>query len=288
MIVARTRAEVRAWTDEVRAQGRTTAFVPTMGALHRGHASLVEVARANADRVALSIFVNPLQFGPGEDFDRYPRDLSGDLAIAESAGVDLVFAPSVAEMYPAGEPWIVVVPERGADVLCGSSRPGHFRGVLTVVAKLLGIVSPDVAVFGQKDYQQLALIRRMVVDLDMRARIVAAPTAREEDGLALSSRNRYLSPSDRERATALVTALDACAALYEAGERDADIFRERLHNAGGSGVSVEYGEVVHPETLDRLERVNRGSVCAIAARVGATRLIDNLVLGTGRAREPAP
>lgn len=281
MLVATTQAEVRRWSKAAHADGRRTALVPTMGALHRGHTSLVDIARQAADTVAMSIFVNPLQFGRGEDFDRYPRDLDADLAIAEAAGVDLVFAPTVEEMYPSGEPWIAVVPEKGADVLCGRFRPGHFRGVLTVVAKLFGIFTPDVAVFGRKDYQQLVLIRRMVADLDMPIEILEGPTVREPDGLALSSRNRYLSPEDRERALSLVHSLEDCHRLFEAGERDPEPYRRRMHHPGIDGVSIEYGEVVHPTELTPVERVERGSVCAIAARVGNTRLIDNLVLGSG-------
>ncbi len=281
MLVAGTRAEVGSWTARCAGDGLATALVPTMGSLHRGHLSLVEIAAATGAKVALSIFVNPLQFGPAEDFERYPRELERDLILAENAGVDLAFTPTVQEMYPGGEPWIGVVPERGADLLCGRSRPGHFRGVLTVVAKLFGIFSPEVAVFGQKDYQQLVLIRRMVADLDMPLDIVAGPIVRDPDGLAMSSRNRYLSQADRGHALALVQALDGCERLYRSGERDAAAFLRRLHDAGGSGVSIEYAEVVHPVTLESLDHAEGGSVCAIAARVGSTRLIDNLILGTG-------
>jgi pantoate--beta-alanine ligase len=281
MLVVRTRAEVGSWIADCRAGGATVALVPTMGSLHPGHLSLVEIAAAAGARVGVSIFVNPLQFGADEDFDRYPRDLERDLELAEDAGVALVFAPSVQEMYPSGEPWVTVVPERGSDSLCGRSRPGHFRGVLTVVAKLFGIFSADLAVFGQKDYQQLALIRRMVADLNMPLEIVGGPIVRDPDGLAMSSRNRYLSAEDRRRALALVNALDACHHLFQSGEGDAAAYRRLLHDVQASGVSVEYGEVVHPLTLEALDRVDQGSVCAIAGRVGSTRLIDNLILGTG-------
>lgn len=280
MIVARTRAEVREWTARNRANGVATALVPTMGSLHQGHLSLVGIGAATG-AVGLSIFVNPLQFGPAEDFAAYPRDLDGDLALAEAAGVSLVFAPSVEEMYPFGEPWIAVVPEKGADLLCGASRPGHFRGVLTVVAKLFGIFSPDHAVFGRKDYQQLTLIRRMVTDLDMPIHVIAGPIVREEDGLAMSSRNRYLSSEERRDALSLVRALEACETLFGTGERDAKVFRRLLAESGGPGVAVEYGEVVHPDTLEPVARVEAGTVCAIAAHVGQTRLIDNAVLGAG-------
>jgi pantoate--beta-alanine ligase len=277
-----TRAQVREWVAGVRASGGAVALVPTMGALHAGHTSLVELARGTGARVGLSIFVNPLQFGAGEDFARYPRELEADLAIARAAGAELVFAPSVEEMYPGGEPWVAVVPERGSDLLCGRSRPGHFRGVLTVVAKLFGIFTPDVAVFGEKDYQQLALIRRMVLDLDLAVEVLGAPIVREADGLALSSRNRYLSPQERELALALPAALRECEALFASGERDPEVYRQRLHRAGGNGVFLEYGDVVDPATLEPVQRVDAGAVCAVAARVGTTRLIDNAILGQPR------
>jgi pantoate--beta-alanine ligase len=280
MEVVRAKPEIREHTRAARQAGERVALVPTMGYLHQGHLSLVERAREVADRVILSIFINPLQFGAGEDLERYPRDLDRDLELARSCGVDVVFAPDTAEMYPDGEPWIAVVPERGADLLCGATRPGHFRGVLTVVAKLFGIVRPDAAVFGQKDFQQLTLIRRMVGDLEMGIEIVAAPIVREPDGLALSSRNVYLSEEERRRALALSRGLMACQELFARGEQDAERFRSVLESVGGSGVELEYAEVIDPDTLLRVERVETGSVCAIAARVGATRLIDNVVLGS--------
>ncbi|MEX2583141.1 MAG: pantoate--beta-alanine ligase [Gemmatimonadota bacterium] len=283
MLVARTRREVRDWSRWAHEAGERVALVPTMGALHPGHDSLVDIAREAADRVALSIFVNPLQFGPGEDFERYPRDLERDLDAASAAGIDLVFAPSRDEVYPGGEPWIRIVPERGADTLCGRNRPAHFSGVLTVVAKLFGVVSPDVAVFGEKDYQQLVLIRRMVEDLELGVEVRAAPIVREADGLAMSSRNRYLSAEERERSLALSRALRDCAALFTAGERDPAPYRHRLHRLASDGLSLEYGEVVDPVTLAPVERVVDGIVCAVAARVGATRLIDNHILGTDQA-----
>lgn len=275
-----TRAELRDAVAAARRAGRTVALVPTMGYLHEGHLALVDRARALGDVVVMSIFVNPLQFGPAEDLDRYPRDLPRDSALAEGRGVDLLFVPDGAEMYPGGEPWVAVVPERGADVLCGASRPGHFRGVLTVVAKLFGIVDPDVAVFGQKDFQQAALIRRMVADLDMRVRIEVGPTVREADGLARSSRNVYLSAEERERALRIPRALEAAAALFRGGENDPEALRAAMRRTlGTNGVLEEYAEVVDPETLAPVVRAAAGSVCAVAARVGATRLIDNVVLG---------
>jgi pantoate--beta-alanine ligase len=280
MELDRSKADVGRRIAEVRAGGRRVVLVPTMGYLHAGHLSLVRIAREAGDFVVMSIFVNPLQFGAGEDLDRYPRDLERDLELAREGGVDLVFAPESREMYPHGEPWVRVVPTKGADRLCGSTRPGHFEGVLTVVSKLFGIVRPDSAVFGQKDWQQLALIRRMVFDLEMGIEILAGPIVREADGLALSSRNVYLSAGERQRALSLSRGLAACHDLYEQGERNADAYRTTLQEVGGAGVELEYAEVIHPDSMDRVERVERGCVCAIAARVGRTRLIDNLILGS--------
>jgi pantoate--beta-alanine ligase len=251
-----------------------------MGFLHRGHTSLIESARRQRARVAVSVFVNPLQFGPSEDFERYPRDLDRDVALAREAGAEIVFAPPVDEIYPDGPPWVTVVPERGSDRLCGASRPGHFRGVLTVVAKLFGIVTPDLAVFGRKDYQQLVLIRRMVEDLEMSVDVQGVATVREPDGLALSSRNRYLSEDERQRALRLVRALRGCVLLHAEGESDPRPYLELLHKAEGDGVSLDYAELVDPTTLDPVERVVPGVVCTIAAWVGGTRLIDNAMLGT--------
>ena len=243
--------EVRAAVREVRAGGGTVALVPTMGYLHEGHMSLVDRARELADWVAMSIFVNPLQFGPTEDLDRYPRNLERDLDMARGRGVDLVFAPPAAEMYPDGEPQVSVVPGALAERMEGVIRPGHFRGVLTVVAKLFGIFHPDVAVFGQKDFQQAALIRRMAADLDQGVRVEVAPIVREPDGLAMSSRNVYLSPEERERALALSRGLERGRALFAAGERDAAALRAALWSAlAVPGVEPEYAEVVDPLTLE--------------------------------------
>jgi pantoate--beta-alanine ligase len=277
-------AEVRESVRRVRQEGLRIALVPTMGFLHEGHLALVDRARELADWVAMSIFVNPLQFGPAEDLERYPRDLERDAELARGRGVDLLFTPGREEMYPAGQPWVAVVPEQGADVLCGASRPGHFRGVLTVVAKLFGIFTPDFAVFGQKDYQQAALIRRLVRDLDYPVRIEVAPTVREADGLALSSRNVYLTAAERAHALRLSRALARARDLWAAGEADAEVLREAMRTILRSdGVETEYAEVVDPETLQARSRVYDGSVCAVAARVGGTRLIDNLVLGNADA-----
>lgn len=279
MIRVDTRQEVREWRSEARRAERRVALVPTMGYLHEGHLSLIRLARENADLVAMSIFVNPLQFGPSEDLSRYPRDLDRDLSLATESGVDLVFAPETPEMYPDGEPWVKVVPERGADSLCGASRPGHFTGVLTVVAKLFGIFAPDVSVFGQKDYQQAALIRRMVADLDMAVDVLTGPIVRERDGLAMSSRNVYLTAEQRREALALSAALQRCRRAFESGERDPAVYQELMREADGPNLALEYAEVVDPSTLRDVETVEAGAVCAIAARVGSTRLIDNTILG---------
>ena len=280
MRVAATADEVRHAVRDARASGGTVALVPTMGALHEGHLSLVDRARQAADRVAMSIFVNPLQFGPTEDLARYPRNLERDLEMARGRGVDLVFAPAVEEMYPGGEPQVSVVPAGTlAERLEGAGRPGHFRGVLTVVAKLFGIFTPDVAVFGQKDFQQAALIRRMALDLNLGTRVEVAPIVREPDGLAMSSRNVYLSPEERERALALSRGLEHGRALFAAGERDADALRAALWKAlSVPGVQPEYAEAADPLTLEPAEVAREGTVLLVAARVGRTRLIDNAVL----------
>jgi pantoate--beta-alanine ligase len=280
LTLVRTKAEVRAWLAAERAAGRAVGLVPTMGYLHEGHLSLVDRARELADVVAMSIFVNPLQFGPSEDLDRYPRDLERDLELAAGRGTALVFAPSAAEMYPGGEPRVSVLPdEEIGGRLDGGSRPGHFRGVLTVVAKLFGIFTPDVAVFGQKDWQQATLIARMAADLDLPVRVEVAPIVREADGLAMSSRNVYLSPAERASARALSRALERVRGLYAAGERDAGVLRGVLWDGiSVPGVEPEYAEVVDPRTLGPVERAGGGTLCAVAARVGKTRLIDNALL----------
>ncbi|MEW5926487.1 MAG: pantoate--beta-alanine ligase [Gemmatimonadota bacterium] len=277
MRLVRTKAGVRAAVADARGAGKRVGLVPTMGYLHEGHLSLVDRARERAECVAMSVFVNPLQFGPAEDLDRYPRDLERDLALAEGRGVDLVFAPSVAEMYPGGEPRVAVVADPSLeDRLCGASRPGHFRGVLTVVAKLFGIFTPDVAVFGQKDLQQALLIRRMAADLDMPPAVEVAPIVREPDGLAMSSRNVYLSAEERARALALPRAVEAARSRFAAGETDGSALRAAAWSAlAVPGVEVEYAEVVDPATLAPVDRAFPGTVCAVAARVGTTRLIDN-------------
>jgi pantoate--beta-alanine ligase len=280
VITANTIAAVRAAVAEARRGGARVALVPTMGYLHEGHLSLLDAARRRGEVVVMSIFVNPLQFGAGEDLDRYPRDLERDAALAAGRGVDVLFVPATGEMYPAGEPVVRIVPGRLAERLDGAARPGHFEGVLTVVAKLLNIVQPDVAVFGQKDFQQSVLVRRMVADLDMPVEIVVAPIVREADGLALSSRNVYLGPEERVSARALSRALGAAQAAVRAGERaSARLLAEmRAVLDAEPGVRPQYVELVDPETLEPVVTAAPGTVAAIAAFVGPTRLIDNLVL----------
>lgn len=271
--------ELRSWRRAQREQGRRVALVPTMGYLHEGHLSLIDLARAESDAVAMSVFVNPLQFGPGEDLARYPRNLARDRALARDRGVDLLFAPEVDEMYRPGSEVRVVAGETGARWE-GTVRPGHFDGVLTVVAKLFHLVEPDVAVFGQKDVQQLTLVRRMVEDLDWPVRIVAAPIARDADGLALSSRNVYLSREDREDALVLNRALAAAAAAFAAGERNGGAIAAVVRRAldARPRVAVDYIGVVEPERLTPISTAAAGTIVAIAARVGGTRLIDNVIL----------
>ena len=280
MKLVRTKAELRSAVAELRNGGRTIAFVPTMGYLHDGHLSLLDRAAELADTTVLSIFVNPLQFAPTEDLSKYPRQLERDMAMAEKRGTHLVFAPGDDEMYPDGEPAIRVVPARMADRMCGAFRPGHFEGVLTVVAKLFNLVQPDVALFGQKDFQQATLIRRMVDDLDMPVRIEFGPIIRETDGLAMSSRNVYLKGADRQRALALSRGLFAARAAFDGGEQSpARLSALVAEHLAREGVEAQYIELAHPLTLEPVDVAERGSVLAIAAYIGTTRLIDNVVLG---------
>jgi pantoate--beta-alanine ligase len=272
-------AELRARLSEQRARGRRIGLVPTMGALHEGHLSLVRLAREHADCVVVSVFVNPTQFGPGEDFDRYRRDLEADVAAVAAEGAELVFAPEVGEMYPEGDATRVRV-ERLTEGLCGRDRPGHFEGVTTVVARLFNAVRPDVAVFGQKDYQQLAAIRRMARDLLFGVEVIGGPTVREPDGLAMSSRNAYLDPEARAQAPALHAALLEAQERLHAGDRDAAALvgaaRRRIEKAPRA--EIDYVELRDAETLEPVERVERPVVLAVAVRFGPARLIDNLVL----------
>jgi pantoate--beta-alanine ligase len=275
-------ADIRAAVAAARASDERIGFVPTMGFLHEGHLRLVDEAKRRAGCVVMSVFVNPTQFGPNEDLSRYPRDLAGDSAKASSRGVDLLFVPDVSDMYPT-TPSLHV----GADDLPtrweGAVRPGHFSGVLTVVAKLFNIVAPDVAVFGRKDYQQAALIRRMVRELNFPIDLVVAPTVREADGLALSSRNTYLDEAARRSALALVESLHAASRAFAAGERSG----EQLTTVGTESlathpeVTVDYFAVVDPQEMRAVAEATADSVAIVAARVGRTRLIDNMILGEG-------
>ncbi|MCU1409627.1 MAG: pantoate--beta-alanine ligase [Rhodoglobus sp.] len=280
-IVIDTIAGMREAVATERAAGRTIALTPTLGALHDGH--LAHVARATelADVRVVSIFVNPTQFGASEDLDRYPRTLDADLAKLAAAGVDYVFAPSVAEMYPTGPTDTVVAAGKVGTLFEGTARPGHFDGVLTVVAKLLGIVTPDVATFGQKDAQQLFLVRRMVVDLDIPVRIEAIDTVREDDGLALSSRNRFLDPKERRAARTLSVALEAAASSADSG-LDAALAAAQGALMGESLVKLDYLKVVHPRTFLPVDDDYRGpAIAIIAAQLGGTRLIDNEMIWLG-------
>jgi pantoate--beta-alanine ligase len=279
MLLLTTIAETRSACARIRAEGKTLGLVPTMGALHQGHLSLVQAAQASCDVVAVSIFVNPTQFGPKEDFAGYPRNLEQDCETLEAAGVDLVFAPSAGEMYPAGASTFVEVTGL-SDRLDGASRPGHFRGVATVVTKLLHIFAPDHAFFGQKDAAQVAILRKMVRDLLFPVELDVCPTVREPDGLALSSRNSYLSAEQRRQALVLSRALlaverEAKAGDHESGKLIATALRILAEEPG---VEVDYCRVVDPDTLEDIPDVGRGALVAVAARVGSTRLIDNLLL----------
>jgi len=279
MIVDERIAGVRQQVDEARARGQTVRLVPTMGALHEGHLSLVRAARTDGGYVVVSIFVNPTQFGPSEDLDRYPRPIEKDLAACEAENVDLVFHPPADEMYP-DEPKTTVHVAGLTDRLCGAYRPGHFDGVCTVVAKLLGIVRPDAAYFGEKDAQQLAVIRRMVADLDLPVRIRACPLVRDPDTLASSTRNAYLTEEEREQALALPRAVLAAGGRIRAGERDAEAIEQRVRRdlETAPGVEVQYVVVVDPDTLEPLQTIGGQVLVAAAVVVGRTRLIDNVLL----------
>ncbi|CDX00193.1 Pantothenate synthetase [bioreactor metagenome] len=279
MIICKKISAVRDIVKEQRGQGRSIALVPTMGYLHEGHLTLVEEARKSGAFVVMSIFVNPLQFGPNEDFARYPRDLERDAKKAEGAGVDLIFNPEVEEMYPAKNLTHVEVDELG-DSLCGASRPGHFRGVTTVVSKLFHIVQPDRAYFGQKDYQQYLIICQMVKDLNFPIEVIGVPIVREEDGLALSSRNIYLSPEQRAEALVLQRSLGEAENWFRQGERSALTIEERIKELirNESSGEIDYVEIRSAENLHRVEQIEGKIFIALAVRFGSTRLIDNKVL----------
>ena len=280
MEVVRTRAALAPALERAREEGRRVGLVPTMGFLHEGHLSLVDRARAAADLAAVSIFVNPLQFGPGEDLETYPRDEARDLSLLEARGTDLVFVPATEEMYPSGPPVVTVSPGALERRLCGAFRPGHFRGVLTVVARLFGLFRPDLAVFGRKDFQQAVLIRRMVQDLELGVRVVTGPIARESDGLALSSRNAYLGPDERAQAPGIHEALAMARRLWEGGERRSERLLHEVRRTVGARplLELQYAEAVDPASLDPVEEAVEGTVLAVAAFCGTTRLIDNVEL----------
>ena len=272
-------AEMQSLADDLRKEGKKIGFVPTMGFLHDGHLSLMNKAREECDVVVASIFVNPTQFGPQEDFDRYPRDAEGDRKKCESAGVDVLFMPDAGEMYPE-KPSVFVTVEGISDVLEGAVRPGHFRGVATVVAKLFNIVKPHRAYFGQKDYQQCAVIKRMVNGLNLDVEVIALPTKREADGLAMSSRNSYLGADERRAAAVLNRSLTAARDLFLAGVKEPEKLKKKIRAviAGEPAITIDYVEIADPENLTSLAEIERTMVILIAVRLGRTRLIDNLLL----------
>ncbi|MDD2364726.1 MAG: pantoate--beta-alanine ligase [Desulfuromonadaceae bacterium] len=259
---------------------RRISFVPTMGYLHDGHASLLREARKLADVLVLSIFVNPMQFGANEDLDKYPRDMERDFKIAEECGVDIVFIPNATEMYPNGFQTVVSVRDISMP-LCGANRPGHFDGVATVVTKLFNIVRPDIALFGNKDFQQLAVIRRMTADLNLPIEIVGMPIVRERDGLAMSSRNAYLTQSERESALCLYRSILSARALFDSGERSAAVLKRTVCGIiqNEPSATIDYVEFRDAETLNDVEVIDNSTLLALAVRIGQTRLIDNMVFG---------
>jgi pantoate--beta-alanine ligase len=278
--VIRAIAMARKVCDAARSAGRTVGFVPTMGAFHDGHVSLMRRARDERDHAVVSIFINPLQFGPGEDLSRYPRDEDRDLSIAGQLGVDVVFAPSAEEMYPAGRPEVTVDPGPLGDRLEGAARPGHFRGVATVVTKLFDVVGSSTVYFGEKDAQQLAVVRRIVRDLSLPIEVEGCPTVREPDGLATSSRNAYLSPEQRDAAGCLFLALSEAAQMARGGERDAATLVAAMAREIGATpeARIDYAAVVDDETFEEVSTITGPARALVAAKFGETRLIDNLLL----------
>ena len=276
MEIVKTVTHMQQASDAIRMEGKSLALVPTMGFLHEGHLTLMRAGKEHCDRLVVSLFVNPTQFGPNEDFEAYPRDTEGDLKKAEGAGADMVFMPSVNEMYPRNAQTSVVV-KNLPQHLCGLSRPGHFDGVTTVVAKLFHIIKPHVAVFGQKDYQQLAVISRMVMDLNMDIQIMGVPTVREKDGLAMSSRNTYLTGEERASALSLKKSLDLAARLFKEGERNAQVIKDfvKSYILEHPFTKIDYIALCDPVTLEDVSILSEGTLMALAVRVGKTRLIDN-------------
>jgi pantoate--beta-alanine ligase len=279
MLITRTISETRAAIAHARASGKRIGFVPTMGYLHEGHLQLIDIAKQHSDFVVVSIFVNPTQFGPHEDFAAYPRDFERDRKLCDARGADLIFAPDVLEIYPERS-LITFQIEKLADHLCGARRPGHFNGVVLVVSKLFNIVQPDVAVFGQKDAQQLIIIKRLVQDLNFPVKIISAPTVREPDGLAMSSRNVYLNPEQRAQSTVLYQSLQKAKALIEAGERNAQRVIAEMQKliSTARAAKIDYIEIVSVRDLQPLERLDGQILIALAVYFGTARLIDNIVL----------
>jgi len=272
-------SEMQNLASQFRQEGKTIGFVPTMGALHQGHLSLMEHAKEESDIVIVSIFVNPSQFGPGEDLNQYPRDMEGDIEKTGSAGVDILFTPAPSEIYPEGFRTYVSV-EGLSEILCGKTRPGHFRGVSTVVLKLFNIIKPHKSFFGQKDYQQTVIIRRMVKDLNVDTDIIVLPTVREADGLAMSSRNQYLKKDDRKAAAVIYRSLLQAGRLFESGVSGTERLRNTILSVLKEEPSVhtEYISIINPETLEEETFAENGTVIVVAARIGNTRLIDNIIL----------
>lgn len=271
--------DMQGWALQARKSGGTVGLVPTMGFLHAGHVSLIREARRRADKVVLSIFVNPTQFGPDEDLDEYPRDFERDEALCAAEGVDIVFYPPTSDMY-AADASVFIVEEQLSRGLCGGSRPGHFRGVCTVVAKLFNLVLPDLAVFGRKDFQQLRILEQMTRDLNFPVEIVSAPIVREEDGLAISSRNKYLGPEERRQALCLREALDRAEELFFNGEREADAIKKEMRHIIGRNTlaRIDYCQIVDIRQLQPLSTLECPALAALAVYIGQTRLIDNTVL----------
>ncbi len=279
MKIVRKISDIRLLLANERKKGKTIGFVPTMGFFHQGHLSLMELARKENDVVVISSFVNPTQFGRDEDYEIYPRDEKGDCQQARKVGVDYFFAPSVKEMYPETHlSWVEV--EKLSEPLCGRFRPGHFRGVATVVTKLFNIVQPDTAYFGEKDYQQLLVIKKMVKDLNFPVKIVGCPTVREKDGLAMSSRNSYLTTEERETASLIPQALRKVIEAFESGERDVNkLVNLAKEHLSSPLLNLEYIEVRGPDTLEELSKVEKEALFQLAVRVGKARLIDHIILG---------
>jgi pantoate--beta-alanine ligase len=285
MKVAKTIESVRRLVKAARKAGRKIGFVPTMGALHKGHISLIEAAKKNCDFVVVSIFVNPTQFGPNEDFKKYPRPIKADLKMCRKAGINVVFAPTPDEMYPAQNlTWIDV--EKISEPLCGKFRPGHFRGVATICAKLFNIVTPDIAYFGRKDAQQAIVIKRMVVDLNMPLKIVVCPTVREKNGLAMSSRNQYLTTQQKEDAALIYKSLQKCRRMIKQRETNAKkiIAEMRKILKKIPFVEIQYISIVDAKTLQNINRVEGKVLAAVAVKIGSTRLIDNILIEAGQLR----